>query len=162
MEGRIPAEVTLSTVDDILALGVADELIISDSTGQADPAQVASLLGQLAPVVGSLPVGVHLHDSRGAGIANAVAALESPIEHLTIDCSFGGLGGDIPFIPEAAGNIATEDLVAMLDGMGVATGIDAAAVAAAARDYQEWTGNPLRSRVSDVPPVPWKKSPALA
>jgi hydroxymethylglutaryl-CoA lyase len=161
MEGRIPQDVTLRTVDDILAVGVADELIISDSTGQADPAQVSSLLAALAPVVGSLPVSVHLHDSRGAGIANAVAALTSPIENLTIDCSFGGLGGDIPFIPEAAGNIATEDLVAMLDGMGVVTGIDARAVAEVARRYRAWTGLPLRSRVSEVPPVPWKQSPVL-
>jgi isopropylmalate/homocitrate/citramalate synthase len=159
MEGRIEPAQVLATVEQILALGVADELIISDSTGQADPFQVGDLLGRIAPVVGELPVGVHLHDSRGAGIANAVAAIQSPIQNLTLDCSFGGLGGDIPFIPEAAGNIATEDLVAMLDGMGIVTGIAAAVIARAAREYSEWTAVPLRSRVSEVPPVPWKRSP---
>jgi isopropylmalate/homocitrate/citramalate synthase len=89
-------------------------------------------------------------------LANAVAAIESPIVNLTLDTSFGGLGGDIPFIPEAAGNVATEDLVAMLDGMRVRTGIDAAGVAAVARGYRDWTSVPLRSHIPDVGPVRWK------
>jgi isopropylmalate/homocitrate/citramalate synthase len=162
MEGRIEPERVLATAEQILALDNVDEIVISDSTGQADPFQVSDLLDRLAPIVGDFPVSVHLHDSRGAGLANAVAAIQSPISDLTLDCSFGGLGGDIPFIPEAAGNVATEDIVAMFDGMGIITGINAPAMAEAARQYSAWTGVPLRSRVSEVPPVPWKQSPIAA
>lgn len=160
MEGRVSPDRVLRIVEALSQLSSVDEIVISDSTGQADPSQVARLLGNVAPVIGDKPCTVHFHDSRGTGLANAVAAIESPIAKLTLDTSFGGLGGDIPFIPEAAGNVATEDLVAMLDGMGVRTGVDAAGVAAVAREYREWSSIPLRSHIPDVGPVRWKVAAA--
>ena len=156
MEGQVQPATVLDTVRQLADNPDVDEIVISDSTGQADPYQVDRMLTDVASCVNGKPVTVHLHDSRGAGLANAVAAIGSPIKDLTLDTSFGGLGGDIPFIPEAAGNISTEDLVAMLDGMAVASGIDSAAVAAAARAYRDWTSVPLRSRLPDVGPVRWK------
>jgi len=160
MEGQVAPATVLSAVEAIVGLPSIDEVVVSDSTGQADPVQVALLLAQVSHIVGETPVTVHFHDSRGTGLANAVAAVQSPIRNLTLDASFGGLGGDIPFIPEAAGNVATEDLVAMLDGMGVHTGIDAAGVVAVAKLYNEWTSVPLRSSVPNVGPVRWKVRPA--
>jgi hydroxymethylglutaryl-CoA lyase len=156
MEGRVEPATVADTSRLLAGEENVDEIVISDSTGQADPLQVERLLTDVAGCTGGKPVTVHLHDSRGAGLANAVAAIRSPIKDLTLDASFGGLGGDIPFIPEAAGNIATEDLVAMLDGMNVATGIDSAAMAAAAASYHKWTQVPLRSRLPGVGPVRWK------
>jgi hydroxymethylglutaryl-CoA lyase len=156
MEGQVPPAIVLDTARKLADNSDVDEIVISDSTGQADPYQVQRLLTEIATCTNGKPVTVHLHDSRGAGLANAVAAIASPIEDLTLDTSFGGLGGDIPFIPEAAGNISTEDLVAMLDGMNVTSGIDCDALCAAARRYREWTGVPLRSRLPDVGPVRWK------
>ncbi len=160
MEGQVAPATVLAAVEAIVALSSIDEVVVSDSTGQADPVQVAQLLSQVSDIVGETPVTLHFHDSRGTGLANAVAAVQSPIKNLTLDASFGGLGGDIPFIPEAAGNVATEDLVAMLDGMGVHTGIDAAGVVAVAKLYNDWTAVPLRSSVPNVGPVRWKLRPA--
>jgi isopropylmalate/homocitrate/citramalate synthase len=159
MEGRVNPDRVMRIVEALRQLSSVDEIVISDSTGQADPSQVARLLDELAPVIDDSPCTVHFHDSRGTGLANAVAAIASPIINLTLDTSFGGLGGDIPFIPEAAGNVATEDLVAMLDGMGVSTGVDAAGVAAVAGAYREWSSVPLRSHIADVGPVRWKAAP---
>src|SRR5690606_13046563 len=101
-----------------------DEVVVSDSTGQADPVQVENLLARLGPTVGDRLLTLHLHDSRGAGSANVYAAVRSDIPNLTLDMAFGGLGGDVPFLPEAAGNISTEDTCEMLHGMGIETGID--------------------------------------
>lgn len=162
MEGEVRPATVLGMVEILRDLETVDEIIISDSTGQADPLQVSQLLKEVADIVGEHPVAVHLHDSRGTAVANAIAVIESPIRHLTLDASFGGLGGDIPFIPEAAGNVATEDLVAVLEAMGVATGIEASKVAAVSREYKEWTGLPLRSNISLVPPVSWKMKKRFA
>lgn len=159
VEGRIEP-------DDVIAMSMSlgppliDEVILGDSTGQASPWQVRDLLDGLAAAGwGSRPLGLHLHDSRGAGLANAVAAIESSIEHLILDASFGGWGGDVPFIPEAAGNIATEDLVVMLDGMGVETGIDSERALETARIASELVGVPLNSRSPGVGPVRWRSRP---
>ena len=156
VEGRIdPADVVATC----MALGgpPIDELILGDSTGQGNPWQVRSLLDDLAAAGwGNRRLGLHLHDSRGAGLANAVAAIESSIDNLVLDTSFGGWGGDVPFIPEAAGNIATEDLVVMLDGMGVDTGIDATRAIETATAAAELVGVPVSSRSPGVGPVRWR------
>lgn len=156
VEGRIdPADVVRTTME--LGGQPIDEVILGDSTGQANPWQVRALLDDLvAAGWGSRTLGLHLHDSRGAGLANAVAAIESSIEHLVLDASFGGFGGDVPFIPEASGNIATEDLVVMLHGMGVETGIDPAQAISTAKAVSELVGVPLTSRSPDVGPIAWR------
>lgn len=156
VEGRIdPAAVVTTAM--ALAEGPIDEVILGDSTGQGNPWQVRSLLDELAAAGwGERTLGLHLHDSRGAGLANAVAAIESPIKNLTLDTSFGGWGGDVPFIPEASGNIATEDLLVMFDGMGITTGVDAAAAIDTAKTVSGLVGVPLASRSPEVGPVRWR------
>lgn len=100
----------------------ADEVGLSDTTGYANPAQVKRLVKRIKAAVGEDKLtGVHLHNTRGLGLANALAALEAGIT--TLDSSLGGIGG-CPFAPGASGNIVTEDLVFMLDAMGLKTGID--------------------------------------
>ena len=101
--------------------GVA-EVGLSDTTGYANPEQVKRLVRKVQAAVGKENInGVHLHNTRGLGLANALAAIEEGIT--TIDSSLGGLGG-CPFAPGASGNIVTEDLVFMLEAMGLKTGID--------------------------------------
>src|SRR5262249_52876927 len=98
----------------------ADEISLADTIGCAVPTQTEELVGATVDAVG-VPVRVHLHNSRNTGLANAVAALAGGASAL--DASTGGIGG-CPFAPGATGNIATEDLVHMLDRMGIATGVD--------------------------------------
>jgi isopropylmalate/homocitrate/citramalate synthase len=97
----------------------ADELVLADTIGVATPTQVKRLVERV--LVGGRDVGVHLHNTRNTGYANAIAALEAGAT--VFDASIGGLGG-CPFAPKATGNIATEDLVYLLEGEGVETGVD--------------------------------------
>lgn len=163
VDGEINPEDVIATALELGSSPFIDEVIISDSTGQANPRQVAHIFAELAAKGwGSRPIGLHLHDTRGAGLANAVAAIDSPIENLVLDTSFGGLGGDVPFIPEAAGNVATEDLVIMLDGMGIATGIDAQGIIDAGARFSSAANFPLNSKTPAVGPVRWQKRPTLS
>ena len=99
-----------------------DEVGLSDTTGYANPAQIKRLIRLLKKEVGENNLtSMHLHNTRGLGLANALASLEEGI--MTLDSSLGGIGG-CPFAPGASGNIVTEDLVFMLDSMGLKTGID--------------------------------------
>jgi hydroxymethylglutaryl-CoA lyase len=107
----------------------ADRFSIADTIGTTTPGRVRALIGQLHPVIGDLPLGGHFHNTRGAGLASAYAAVESGVTRL--DASAGGLGG-CPFAPGATGNIATEDLVYLLRDSGVDTDIDLDAAIAAA------------------------------
>lgn len=99
----------------------AQEFSLSDTTGYADPAQVKRLIRKVRGAVGGRLTTLHLHNTRGLGLANAVAGLEEGIT--TLDASLGGLGG-CPYAPGASGNLVTEDLVLMLNAMGLKTGID--------------------------------------
>jgi hydroxymethylglutaryl-CoA lyase len=119
-------------------LGDADELVLADTIGVATPTHVRSLLERVAPL--GKPVGAHLHNTRNTGYANAYAALESGAEIL--DASVGGLGG-CPFAPRATGNIATEDLVYLLEGEGVETGVDLAALIEVAAWLESLLGRQL-------------------
>ncbi len=119
-EGRIP-------VDDVVRLAVelaeagADELMIADTVGYADPVQVRKLFRAVQHEVKTVPLRAHFHDTRGTGLANVSAALDCDITRF--DASLGGLGG-CPYAPGASGNIVLEDLVFLLDSMGLDTGID--------------------------------------
>jgi hydroxymethylglutaryl-CoA lyase len=157
IKGEIDPRVVIDITRKLYESPAVNEMVISDSTGQADPRQISEMLTTIADLVDDHPISVHLHDSRGAGLANALAALDSPVQNLTIDTSFGGLGGDVPFIPEAAGNVSTEDLVEMLEGMGTRTGIDVRKVLEACEYYQNATGRQLQSRLPIVGPVRWKR-----
>lgn len=119
-EGRVP-------VDDVvryaaaLAEAGADELVVPDTVGYADPAHVRAVFKAVLAVVGDLPVAAHFHDTRGTGLANVTAALDCGVKRF--DASLAGIGG-CPFAPGATGNIVMDDLVFMLDSMGLRTGVD--------------------------------------
>ena len=115
----------------------ADELCIADTIGAANPAQVRALTQRLVDAHGAERLGGHFHDTRAMGLANVYAALESGIRKF--DASIGGLGG-CPFAPGASGNVATEDVVMMLQQMGFATGIDLGRLLQAAELAKELTG----------------------
>ncbi|MGD8414017.1 MAG: hydroxymethylglutaryl-CoA lyase, partial [Candidatus Latescibacterota bacterium] len=103
----------------------AESVSLADSTGVANPVQIKEVIAAVQQAIGSLPIVMHLHNTRGLGLANVVAALEMGVTRF--DASIGGMGG-CPFIAGATGNIATEDTVYLLHSMGVATGIDLAGV----------------------------------
>jgi len=121
LEGHVPDAQILRLAEQLMAAG-CDEVGLSDTTGYADPAAVKRLTKLVRGVVGEKALtGIHLHNTRGLGLANALAALDAGLD--TIDASLGGLGG-CPFAPGASGNIVTEDLAFMLDAMGLETGVD--------------------------------------
>ncbi len=121
IEGRVSEDDVVRIAEQVVALGV-DEVGLSDTSGYADPAAVKRLAQKVWSAVGRDRMhGIHLHNTRGQGLANALAALDVGLD--TIDSSLGGIGG-CPFAPGASGNIVTEDLVFMLEAMGVRTGID--------------------------------------
>ncbi len=121
LEGAVPESKVVELAAALLRAG-CDDIGLSDTTGYANPAQVRWLIRLVRKEVGDDKLsGVHLHNTRGLGLANALAALEEGIT--TLDSSLGGLGG-CPYAPGASGNIVTEDLVFMLDAMGLRTGID--------------------------------------
>lgn len=121
LEGRVPESKVVELATALMEAG-CDEVGLSDTTGYANPAQIRRLIRLVRDAVGRDKLSsVHLHNTRGLGLANALAALEEGIT--TLDSSLGGLGG-CPYAPGASGNIVTEDLVFMLDAMGLKTGID--------------------------------------
>lgn len=120
IEGAVPESRVVRLAEAALEAG-ADEIGLSDTTGYADPAQVRRLVRAVRRVAGDRLTTLHLHNTRGLGLANALAGLDEGIT--TLDASLGGLGG-CPYAPGASGNIVTEDLVLMLNAMGYDTGID--------------------------------------
>ncbi|MDA7947008.1 MAG: hydroxymethylglutaryl-CoA lyase [Hyphomicrobiaceae bacterium] len=121
ISGSVPVRDVMKRAEQLLELG-ADRLNVADTVGFANPKQVKDLFEELYRTVGKdVPVGAHFHDTRGMGLANAFAALEAGVREL--DSCLGGLGG-CPYAPGASGNVVTEDLVFMLEAMGLRTGID--------------------------------------
>ena len=119
--GEVPEDLVISSAEQIMEAG-SKEVVLSDTTGYGDPSKVKKLVRKLKAAVGDNKINsIHLHNTRGLGLANAFAAIEEGIT--TIDSSISGIGG-CPFAPGASGNIVTEDLVFMLDAMGFDTGID--------------------------------------
>ena len=119
-EGRVATSQVVKYAKQLVAAG-ADELVIADTVGYADPKLVREVLTAVISEVGPITIGAHFHDTRGTGLANVLAALECGITHF--DASLAGLGG-CPFAPGASGNIVMEDLCFMLDSMGLDTGVD--------------------------------------
>lgn len=121
IEGVVPADKVVQLAEQMMAAG-CDEVGLSDTTGYANPAQIKDLVRRVRAAVGEHALsGLHLHNTRGLGLANVLAGLE--VGMTTFDSSLGGLGG-CPAAPGASGNIVTEDLVFMLEAMGLETGID--------------------------------------
>ena len=151
MEGAVPEAQVVRLAERAVEAG-AEQLSLSDTTGYADPAQVRRLSRAVKAAVGGEKLTtLHLHNTRGLGLANVVAGLEEGFT--TFDASLGGLGG-CPFAPGASGNLVTEDLVLMLNSMGLDTGIDLDALLKV-RDIVEEAlpGEPLYGFTPDAGPM---------
>jgi isopropylmalate/homocitrate/citramalate synthase len=141
-EGDVPVARVADIAGRLLDLG-AYEVAVSDTIGVGHPGQVWDVLDAVAERVPVSAVALHLHDTRGTALANVLAGLVAGVE--VFDASAGGLGG-CPFAPGAAGNLATEDLIYMLDGMGIQTGVRLDGVVAASTMLQPHIGHGLPSR----------------
>ncbi|MCY0916733.1 MULTISPECIES: hydroxymethylglutaryl-CoA lyase [unclassified Streptomyces] len=142
-EGAVPVPQVVSVAKALLDLG-CDELSLGDTIGVATPGHVRALLDGLdGEGVGTDRIGVHFHDTYGQALSNTLAALRHGVT--TVDASAGGLGG-CPYAKSATGNLATEDLVWMLDGLGIETGVDLAALTATSVWMAERLGRPSPSR----------------
>lgn len=142
-EGAVDPVRVIAVTRALLDMG-ATEVAISDTIGIAHPGQVRDLVTALGREVPLDAIALHLHDTRGTALVNVYAGLEAGVT--VFDSSAGGLGG-CPYAPGAAGNLATEDLLFMLDGLGITTGVDRRLVAAASRTLEPKLGHPLPSRL---------------
>ena len=129
----------------------ADSASFGDTTGMATPTRVRTLVGAFRSAHPEAALNLHFHNTRGTGLANVLAALELGVSDF--DASVGGLGG-CPYAPGATGNIATEELVHMVEDMGVATGIDLSAMISAAAEAEAIVGRTLPSQVLLAVPAP--------
>jgi hydroxymethylglutaryl-CoA lyase len=148
-EGEVPRERVFAIARRLIDAG-CEEIGFGDTTGMANPVQVREFFAA-ADLDAELTA--HFHNTRGQGLANALAALDSGVR--SFESSFGELGG-CPVPKGATGNIASEDLVSMLHEMGFETGVDLERLVAAARAAQEVLGRPLGSHVLKAGPVQWK------
>ncbi len=120
IEGAVDEGRVLKLVERLAAMGL-DDIALADTVGYANPAAIRRVFAAAAKIAGPIPLTAHFHDTRGLGLANVVAALEAGVRYF--DASIGGFGG-CPFAPGATGNITLEDLVYMLEAMGLRTGVD--------------------------------------
>ena len=140
-DGPTPAERVVDVVTAAREAN-ADRLAIADTIGTTTPRRVSDLVARIRPLIGDTPLGAHFHNTRGAGLASAYAAVSAGVTRL--DASVGGLGG-CPFAPGASGNIATEDLVYLLRDSGIHVDVDLQAAIAAAEVAQRVVGHSLPS-----------------
>lgn len=146
-EGEIAPQRVLQVSQQFLEMG-AGEVIISDTIGCAQPRQVREIIELL--LKNDIPlekIGMHFHDTRGLALANVLASLESGVNRF--DGSVGGMGG-CPFAPGAQGNATTEDMVFMLEEMGVSTGIDVPALIEIAKEMESIVGHPLAGHLKNA------------
>ncbi len=147
-EGDVPAERVGQIVDRLIELG-CDEVSLADTTGMANPLQVERTVGGLRERRPDVQFGLHFHNTRGMGLANVMAGLNVGVT--VYDASIGGIGG-CPFAPRATGNVATEDVVHMLEEMGIQTGIDLDALIGCAQRMSEILGHELPGQVMKAGP----------
>jgi hydroxymethylglutaryl-CoA lyase len=154
-EGHVPPERVLAIARRLVAAG-AQEVGFGDTTGMANPLQVRAFFEHARTELGDdVELTAHFHNTRGQGLANVLAALESGVD--SFESSFGELGG-CPVPAGATGNIATEDLVSMLHEMGIATGIDLGRLLDAARAVRDVLGRPLGSHTLVAGPIDWQEA----
>jgi hydroxymethylglutaryl-CoA lyase len=147
LQGAVPEADVVRLAAALAAAGV-DEIGLSDTTGMANPAQVRRLFGQVRAEIGDRTGAAHLHNTRGLGLANCLAAFDAGVR--TFDSSQGGLGG-CPYAPGASGNVVTEDLVFMFEAMGVSTGVDIGRLLQARAALRAGLpGEPLYGMVADA------------
>jgi len=142
-EGAVPVGTVCDLTARLVDMG-AYQVALSDTIGVAHPGQVADVVGTVSRRIPLEKLALHLHDTRGTALVNVYAGLQAGIT--TFDASAGGLGG-CPYAPGAAGNLATEDLVYLLDGLGIDSGVNLAAVMEASRAIEPHVGHALPSRV---------------
>ena len=146
ISGTVPVSDVMRVAEGLLARG-ADRLGVADTVGYANPRQVRDLFRELYETVGKdVPIGAHFHDTRGLGLANVSAALDAGIREF--DSSLAGLGG-CPYAPGASGNIVTEDLVFMLEAMGLETGVNLDGLSGSPGDH----GAPAKGRSRYMAPT---------
>ena len=144
-EGKVSEATVVKLIQSYLEMGVF-EVSVGDTIGVATPNQVTSLLKKLEGKVPTRKLAMHFHDTRGTALANVTAALDRGVR--VFDASFGGLGG-CPYAEGASGNLATEDLVYMLDGMGYRTGVNLSHLLEFTGTMQELVGRKLPSRTAE-------------
>ena len=147
-EGRVDPGVVAEDAARFVELGIG-HVALGDTTGMATPPAVRALCARLARELPALVPIAHFHDTRGTGLANCLAAYEAGVRHF--DCSFGGAGGhpaQVQYGGGYTGNVATEDLVSLLESMDVATGIDLDGLLAAAELCERTLGRELHGRVT--------------
>jgi len=153
-EGRVDAARAAGVAVRLWELGV-DEISLGDTIGVATPAGVGEVLGAIGARVPREKIALHMHDTRGTALVNVMAGLLLGVR--TFDASAGGLGG-CPFAPGATGNAATEDLVYLLHGLGVQTGVEMAKLVAASATMEEALGRSLPGHVYQA----WRRSPKVS
>lgn len=154
-EGRVDPVRVADIARRLLDIGVY-EVAISDTIGAAHPGHVHTVLDLVSTQIPVSQIALHFHDTRGTALANVLAGLDYGVT--TFDSSAGGLGG-CPFAPGAAGNLATEDLLFMLNGLGIESGVSIDAVAAASRAIEARLDHRLPSRFLRAPAIPQSNNP---
>jgi hydroxymethylglutaryl-CoA lyase len=152
-EGDVPQDRVFEIADQLASFG-CEEVAFGDTTGMANPRQVDEFFAAARDRLGDVELTAHFHNTRGQGLANVLAALEQGID--SFESSFGELGG-CPVPPGSTGNISTEDLVSMLEEMGVATGVDLSRLIAASAEAQKVLGRPLGAHLLTAGPVDWHR-----
>jgi len=151
-EGQVPPERVFSIAERLAAAG-CEEVGFGDTTGMANPRQVGEFFTAARERLDGVELTAHFHNTRGQGLANVLAALERGID--SFESAFGELGG-CPVPPGSTGNISTEDLVSMLEEMGIDTGVNLERLIEASRAVQEVLGRPLGAHVLRAGPVDWQ------
>ena len=155
-EGEVPKQRVISIAERLIAAG-CEEIAFGDTTGMANPVHVHDVYEAAFERLAGTELTAHFHNTRGQGVANALAALHVGVR--SFECSFGELGG-CPVPAGATGNVASEDLVSMLHEMGVGTGIDLPKLLECAREAQRVLGRPLGSHLLTAGPVDWRRGQA--
>jgi hydroxymethylglutaryl-CoA lyase len=152
-EGEVPPERVFDIAERLAGAG-CEEVAFGDTTGMANPRQVGEFFTAVRERLDGVELTAHFHNTRGQGLANALAALEQGVD--SFESAFGELGG-CPVPPGSTGNVSTEDLVSMLEEMGVSTGVDVARLIRASGAVQELLGRPLGAHVLRAGPVDWRR-----
>jgi hydroxymethylglutaryl-CoA lyase len=152
-EGDVPQDRVIEIAERLASFG-CEELAFGDTTGMANPRQVGEFFATARKRLGDAELTAHFHNTRGQGLANVLAALERGID--SFESSFGELGG-CPVPPGSTGNISTEDLVSMLEEMGVSTGVDLSKLLAASEEAEKVLGRPLGAHLLTAGPIDWRR-----